>query len=408
MDFLKPIEKCYSRVIKPNGVTKEYLVDLCKKLHISASGNKSALCDRLDKYYKPISAAKIAVSHVKVPKATVKVPKATVKAPKVAVKAPKAVKVLKAAVKAPKSPQVPKLLGQGTYGCVYSPPIPCKENNIKYNNNTDVSKLMQAHEADLEYSMFNKIELSKLDPTSSFSIRAQQSCTPASLSNINNCNISINTPKILIYKNGGPDLDNTLANMHRSDSLSILTNFKNIIHGIDVLNTNHKYHMDLKAGNILTGKNGKGPFKFIDFGLSQTKYEPAYIYNSDYFAWPIDTVFMTGNAYISTHVKKFMANYHIKHYIEPYYTSKGWWSEQYLKSTLINILNNPKIDGAYSISKIDVYSIGAILTLMLKNNNMSKYHKIILQILDDSNILNPDPSLRSTPKQLLAIYSRYF
>ena len=196
-----------------------------------------------------------------------------------------------------------KLLGQGTFGCVYKPSYKCNnntnnnKNNNKLNdgelnnknntNNEMVSKIMTNNNANNEIQNFKIID--KLDPEGKFHIKLESECY---LSNNNRMEIKekgeceimdnksnfknlkfadggkelyyyYNQIKNVIYKNISPKNINTNIRL----LYKILVSLKPIIDGLNILNEAKYTHFDIKLENIVYNID-KNEAKLIDFGVS--------------------------------------------------------------------------------------------------------------------------------------------
>ena len=129
-----------------------------------------------------------------------------------------------------------KKLGQGTYGCVFKPSLPCKENNVKYDNK--VSKLMRKIDADDEFEEY-KI-LNRIKGLDEYAITKPIKCSPKDSnelkSSIQQCykekNYNTKNFSILIYEDGGKNLEQFLS----------IDNFRELeSQGEDLKKNNYKF-----------------------------------------------------------------------------------------------------------------------------------------------------------------------
>jgi histone H3/H4 len=173
-----------------------------------------------------------------------------------------------------------ELLGQGTYGCVFYPALPCNQNKKRPNG---VGKIMDlGYGVDDEVEMMNKIAL--LDPQEKFTIHLTEKCH-VNISDIEptddptkKCKVLTGTKnKIveqLVYKKKGKDLSHYIDrydfDIYEND---ILKGFVNLANGLVELQKNKVCHRDIKPANILLTDDGT--LVFIDFGMS-TEYENVY------------------------------------------------------------------------------------------------------------------------------------
>lgn len=170
-------------------------------------------------------------------------------------------------------------VNQGTYGCVYRPPLKCK-NKKKFGKDM-ISKLMVDEEAKAEISGYKILE--KIDPNHKYYPGPPEACDAnATDPNITNseCTILAENPEVkeyslLFYKDGGTDLDDFVeehldsylkTNPQRQTDLFFL-NAHNLFKGIKLYINNDFIHHDIKPSNIVFNRKTY-KFNFIDFGLS--------------------------------------------------------------------------------------------------------------------------------------------
>ena len=175
-------------------------------------------------------------------------------------------------------------VAEGTYGCVYRPPIKCK-NGKKYTTGK-VSKLMTRRAAKKEIEEYKFIKT--VDKKKQFypgppidcevdEIDAAREMTPGE------CNLfekdpNINNYKLLIYNDGGYDLDKFtknhldgyLASNPRQQTDLFFLNAYNLFEGLRVFLMNDLLHHDIKLQNIVFDP-ATYRFNFIDFGLAEKK-----------------------------------------------------------------------------------------------------------------------------------------
>lgn len=160
-----------------------------------------------------------------------------------------------------------KLLGQGSYGCVFDPPIKCTGET---NKRDGVGKVMKTRHVQGEIDMNNM--LLKIDPTGEFTNPMLSSDCKVLKKSITNKDESNNINRIcevtdtldmnkeysqILYKYKGKDL------LHVRD-LDVM-HMMNVIYGVLTLQKNNLCHRDIKEGNILAIKD---KYILIDFGIS--------------------------------------------------------------------------------------------------------------------------------------------
>lgn len=170
-------------------------------------------------------------------------------------------------------------VNQGTYGCVYRPPLKCK--NKKKTAKNMISKLMVTDEANAEVNEY-KI-LRRIDSENKYYPGPPQKCevNPKD-KNISDydCSLLEENPNLkdyslLMYKDGGIDLDDFVEDhldeylkngKQRQTDLFWLNAF-NLFKGLRLYLNNDFLHHDIKPSNIVFNPKTY-TFNYIDFGLS--------------------------------------------------------------------------------------------------------------------------------------------
>jgi serine/threonine protein kinase len=156
------------------------------------------------------------------------------------------------------------VLGEGTYGCVFYPPLKCDNETTR---RIGVGKVIRnIYDANFEIQISKR--LLKIDPKGKFTnplisecFITKQNITKKDESNLI-CGVTDTLDenkkyKQLIYKHKGNDLF-TSHNNH-------INKFINLIEGLQVLQEHNICHRDIKEDNILSLKT---KYIYIDFGLS--------------------------------------------------------------------------------------------------------------------------------------------
>ena len=191
-----------------------------------------------------------------------------------------------------------KKLGEGSFGCVITPPIPCKDNSIK--NEKYISKIIKANnKRDYEDTM-HEIRLGslfkKIDPESKYFtfifdycqikkpvqrsdfkiIKSDKLLTNKITKNKSFCYTTKKDKTYnLIQKNAGYNLDDVLVYSKFSEDRKIIKNrFRSIVrHMIIGLRKCHKIGIinhDIKADNMGIRIEGINPYvTYFDFGISE-------------------------------------------------------------------------------------------------------------------------------------------
>ena len=184
-------------------------------------------------------------------------------------------------------------IGYGLDGCVYKPGF-CKTTH-KYPERDYISKVMKKGRAKAESEITNYIHLNliALDPEMKYFISNPELCELSQSDSFKfemarkelECK-NIQKPYYAAnYIDGGEDLyvilDSIYTMYENNDYLPLIEwnnlffALYNIFEGIQLLNKNGIYHMDVKPDNIVYDTSSNPPqFKLIDFGLTRTKANP--------------------------------------------------------------------------------------------------------------------------------------
>lgn len=286
-----------------------------------------------------------------------------------------------------------KVLGEGTFGCVVSPPpackIPCTLDICK----TGVSKITSLYDAQEESKQMDIVN--KLDPTSQWHIPFAVSCNPVPESIPEGCGLNrakweevMKTEKEPLRKmkpEKQKELEAKVKKMKNSELTSVqsliskkangdLSHFfmdfdtrvvldmQNIFIGIETLNTNGYIHGDIKPHNMLYDDTN---FYLSDFGTLE-KWQ---LYTSGgepdtyrYFYYPPEEIELRDLKGITPkYIETFMTSF--QGYNIPYFnnysndTIRAAIGIKYAKGQVRN----------YSVLKFDTYSLGVTLHQLREN-----------------------------------------
>lgn len=290
-------------------------------------------------------------------------------------------------------------IGEGTYGCVYKPPIKCddkfglKKEDYKHK----VSKILTTRAAKSEMNELAKVD--KIDSKHKYSLETPFMCDPdkkdaESKLKKYKCDPYENRKNepfsLLLSDYGGKDLHN-YCNMDVKSNLStrkfnsFWKNALTLFEGIDDFLAHDFVHRDVKPSNILIKPSGK--MVFIDFGLSEnikdyinnigTKYVSKF-----HWSYPIEYGFFTASANDIEKINKASNNeitelaFHIlknmthgfkmlENRLKPY---KGLF---YIKQILVGVEQIPIYKNDIprlideSLRSFDTYGMGLTLNFML-------------------------------------------
>ena len=214
-----------------------------------------------------------------------------------------------------------KIIGSGSYGCVYKPVIPC--NNGRELPPNQISKLLKSSHALTELNSMTRID--EIDPTHIFHLPKGILCSlptrpphPKSLADyasvgsygnhLSRCGIirpnsNLTQYSLLQSYYGGIDLnkfyrDGTIRDDDRNIK-KFLHRIAPLLYGLYIMKKNDYVHNDIKAGNMLIDKNTY-VMNFIDFGLSikaqnYSMWRDKDNLNRGYFIYPLETAYLVND-----------------------------------------------------------------------------------------------------------------
>jgi hypothetical protein len=260
-----------------------------------------------------------------------------------------------AAAPAASDSQAPKLIGQGGYGCVYKPPLPCNEPCTDPRCRNGVSKLTTRRTARMNFEAYDVLALIP-DEREQFFIKRPYVCrtNPKWTETCEGVPDLKRDPHLMFFTDGGINLS-TLINQRplRVSPVNIIRGLTNLMEGLHLIHRIPSQHADLKPWNIVTGVNGDH-FRLIDFDLliaPQNMNTPDPLFTHPYRYYPLDVILATATQVSDTeimqHVNKvFKVN---SAYVN---ADRGQWIR------FLQQLRDEGITIQQIKSKIDVYSLG--------------------------------------------------
>jgi serine/threonine protein kinase len=319
-------------------------------------------------------------------------------------------------------------LGEGSYACVVSPALTCNKNN----NNGEVSKVFTMDDDGVSFAMDLKLNnqinsillkngLTRDDIDSHFIIghecileNTNELYTDSTKSdNICHKNIPKNIKKVINFKNGGVSLYEYYIKNEINDSNAsfdifylLLNSLLNLFQGIDKLNRNGIYHMDLKPQNVLIDEDNI--IRISDFGntlvesniTGDYKYE-THIVSPGYKPPELFTL-VNGGLYMFTMYLNTSSVKNVKN-IDTINNSEKF--KKYFLS--FNLTNKEKYE------KVDVFSLGIMLMDLLGYfNHYSDYNDITKNMFEKANELvdtltKMNSRERPNSSEALALYNDF-
>ena len=176
------------------------------------------------------------------------------------------------------------MIGQGTYGCVYRPNIPCSSSKKHKYDKKYVSKIIADEKEALSEIKSSKI-LKKIKQHKQFFVLITKSCkvkySDLTTDMINSCTMLQQQliPKETYINLSSPYVDHEQlldVLLDTSSKHTVATRLFRIINhiydGISILETSNLCHFDLSLSNIIIDKKDSLP-RIIDFGMSIYAYD---------------------------------------------------------------------------------------------------------------------------------------
>jgi serine/threonine protein kinase len=162
-----------------------------------------------------------------------------------------------------------KLFDEGMYGCIFTPPLKCKDNKKQYDeSDNSISKLIIKEYADKEWSIMTKIK--KIPLWKNYFIVSESPCIPAAIQKERDLALcpplaeyKLSDFRILTMPYGGTPLTSYRIQLSTFDFMGFVIHF---IEAGALLNLFGIIHRDIHQGNILID-NEQVP-RIIDYNLS--------------------------------------------------------------------------------------------------------------------------------------------
>lgn len=312
------------------------------------------------------------------------------------------------------------LIGNGTYGCVYKPPLQCKySNKLNEIHKNDIMKVVDITNEStiLEDEISNLIRI--IDPNQNYFIplssdRCLLNPKDIELDKCNNYNSKKNNNfRGIFLTYGGITLEQYLDN----NTIDIVTVWYWLIHlceGIKILHDNNIVHLDIKSKNIVLQQESNQRFlmpKLIDFGISN--FASDYTLNDIVGYYSLYPLFLNvldaPSIYKLYEDYEFLTEFYIKNYVRDSNTDiiKKLYIES--KSPDIyfdNVIKSENFNKNAGIFKIDVYMLITLFNDHIKSPNNKKFRKdnliIFTKLSKIINMgLNIDPNIQSNIYEIL-------
>jgi serine/threonine protein kinase len=320
----------------------------------------------------------------------------------------------------------PNFLGSGTYGCAYKPAIKCENEctDSKCQANSKViSKYMNNKYATDEKEMFDRLGLNNINHRNQYHIGKPYKCKPISdfKPNPYECDVKIQNPSILLYEDGGKDLDEFLK--RPCLPYDFFNKMENLLEFIFKMINFKVVHCDIKNGNIVSGIDGN-QFRFIDFGLSinfkNDRFQYDNIFGKVYYFWLSSAIFLSNKPEEITDemIEKYCIEFYRKteyHKFLNTFIKKNRIDVHSLKEILISIREKIKNGSSILIilRHIDLYSFTTVLDSYLYYH-INKFFPefsgklgfLFMKFLDDTQIYNPNVFQTCSPEDFYKLFKK--
>ena len=343
----------------------------------------------------------------------------------------------------------PKVIGEGTFGCVHKPPLKC--DNKTRRKKDSISKLMTEYNATKELGEFNHIDAADADQH--FYLGKPDKCKLdpmlENMRGINKCpSQKFNPEKIREYallwmKDGGQDVESfgegvqtwTKPKEHIDTIELFWLEAVRLFYGLKVLHDNNVVHHDIKQQNIVYDQ-ATNRANFIDFGFMAKKSTRIYaskisanwLGNKHHWSFPLEAVYWNKDIYMAAASSRGRTKRAYREFAKSVADGCGYFftsvihfnankskidkvAEVGTKNAFRNVLEFEPTDESYnrfidkSIDSVDTYGLGIALMFVLHRSKhllSDEFYKNVMNI--GVNMLEGRVFLRSTPEQLLAQY----
>jgi serine/threonine protein kinase len=162
-----------------------------------------------------------------------------------------------------------KLIQEGSYGCAFTPPLPCKKSRAS-STERQVGKVIRKKHAEIELSIS---ELIRSIPgwQRFFLIQEEDTCTSKNFAVLrddyeNQCKTLRKAKDTSLLQLLSPHGGTSLFDLTLTNSFDYIGNLRHMLEGVLKLHSQGICHYDLHEANILV--DTRGTFRMIDFGAA--------------------------------------------------------------------------------------------------------------------------------------------
>ncbi len=333
----------------------------------------------------------------------------------------------------------------GSYGCVFSPPVRCL-GSLKIHDDTNIiGKVFKSVDGFVTEASIMRVVKEKIDPGQLFTIHVEDDCsidkpTEEDMSTGSTKEVSqqclqiTSQSKQLVYKHGGIDLRKCFIGTKTPESTFIqwFLTLGPIFHGLKMVNDNGYAHMDIKPANLLYSRKHKST-RLVDFGI-MTKFDHIYglpnpMFESVYMYFPLEL--KTYHAAINNRLPT--RKQLITHYKESFTDSgidifKSMQGlgidtekeiELFIAKVYSGIQHNVLLPRMFTswVNKIDIYGMGMTLLQVMTSigifpygntntNGVARIHLLKLRGVGEliTGMVHPNPDIRWGLDHVISTY----
>lgn len=346
-----------------------------------------------------------------------------------------------------------ELLGKGSYGCVFSPSIPC--NSSRKPDPKQVSKVFfhskTKEKVDQEYSMNQLIR--KIPSHKTWAVTLNTRCSPPSYKEFMSYDPSIQICLENAKKTSqeydevrsmliGPKSETTLYSYFMkhytykifsqprtftSMFVETMKSMESLFMGLTQMNQSKICHLDIKDDNVVVDK---GSMKFIDFGMAQpyknhlgfqTRSQYVFTSTSLYLPYPPEFIFLfASTSQLNDELQRLNQGIYRNHLSdyqgihEDFFTRSD--SVQYHLS-LVQTMMSEKPSFSEVIDKLDTYSVGMLVPFLLYKLGIEyDMYETVLRLIQLPKVkpfmklfklmTHPDCKSRISAKQVKALFTK--
>jgi serine/threonine protein kinase len=161
----------------------------------------------------------------------------------------------------------PQLIQEGSYGCAFNPPLPCKKTKGK---SKSVGKIIRKKDAKIELKMASILQ-GIPGWQRYYILQEEDTCTSTNFKELrptyeSNCGVLKRTTNSSLLQLVSPYGGTSFHSFSITNSFDFMGSFRHVLEGIALLRNQGICHYDLHEGNLVI--DGRGTLRILDFGAA--------------------------------------------------------------------------------------------------------------------------------------------